>query len=256
MYNRTFPNLVERIIIWPRFPETLLGQGGVDLSSCTSFTYDDRLLQPLEAFKLSSVDKLVVRNNAWHRPRGGQQLSFIWGPNASMESIIKPRILHLDTQCYDHQLITVLKMIPLVEELILGLVRPDALGKKFLLAMVAKKVKGNHQPTSFEAGKGASSVDSSPAWTASLCPNLRVLGLKYRRWLRGYENDKITPLLRKIVETRSKGDIPLQSLKVWQTRDTTEQEAQELVVQGAISRLLTSGAFEGLLRTYAPSLTL
>jgi len=230
MYNRTFPNLVECTIIWPRFPETLLGQGGVELSSCTSFTYDDHLLQPLEAFKLSSIDKLVVRNNAWNRPRGGQQLSFIWGPNASMESIIKPRILHLDTQCYDHHLITVLEMIPHVEELILGLVRPDALGKKFLLAMVAKRGRGNFHPTSIEAGEGVSSVDSGSAWTASLCPNLRVFGLKYRRWLRGYENDEITPLLRRIVETRSKSDNPLQSLKFWQTKGRTEQEAQELVV--------------------------
>jgi len=229
MYNRIFPSLVECTIIWPHFPETLLGQSGVDLPSCTSFTYDDHLLQPLGAFKLSSLDKLVVRNEAWNRPRGGQQLGYIWGPNISMKSILKPRILHLDTQCYDQHLITVLKILPHVEELILGLVRPDALGKKFLLAMVAKKGRGNVHPTSIEAGEGVSGVDSSPAWTASLCPNLRVFGLKYRRWLREYEDDELTPLFRKIVETRAKSDMPLQSFKVWQTKDTTEQEAQELV---------------------------
>jgi hypothetical protein len=229
MYSRTFPNLVDCTIIWPHFPETLLGQSGVDLSSCTSFTYDDHLLQPLGAFKFSSMDKLVVRNEAWNRPRGGQQLGFIWGPSISIESILRPRVLHLDTQCYDQHLITVLKIIPQVEELILGLVRPDALGKKFLLAMVAKKGRGNLHPTSNEAAEGVSGVDSSPAWAASLCPNLRVFGLKYRRWLREYENDELTPLFRKIVETRAKSDMPLQSFKVWQTKDTTEQEAQELV---------------------------
>jgi len=228
MNNRTFPNLVECSIIWPHFPETLLGQSGVDLSSCIDFTYDDHLLQPLGAFKLSSVDRLVVRNEAWNRPRGGQQLGFIWGSNLSI-SILRPRVLHLDTQCYDQHLITTLKMIPRVEELILGLVRPDALGKKFLLAMTAKRGRVNPHPTNNEAGKGVSGVDSSPTWTASLCPNLRVFGLKYRRWLREYENDDLTPLFRKIVETRSKSEMPLQSLKVWQTKDTPEQDAQELV---------------------------
>jgi hypothetical protein len=229
MNNRTFPNLVECTIIWPRFPETLLGQSGVNLSPCISFTYDDHLLQPLGAFKLSSVDKLVIRNEAWNRPRGGQQLGFIWGPSISIESILRPRVLHLDTQCYDQHLITILKKIPQVEELVLGLVRPHALGKQFLLAMVAKEGRGNPNPTSNEAAEGVSTIDSSPAWTASLCPNLRVLGLKYRRWLRESENDELIPLLQKIVETRSKSDMPLHSFKFWPTNGIPEQWALELV---------------------------
>jgi len=229
MNNRTFSKLVECTIIWPHFPETLVGQSGVDLSSCISFTYGDHLLQPLGAFNLSSVDKLVVRNEAWNLPRGGQQLGFIVGPNGAIERIIRPRVLHLDTQRYDQHLITALKMTPQVEELILRLVRPDALGKKLFLAMVAKRGRANLHPTNNEEGEGVPGIDSSPAWTASLCPNLRVLGLKYRRWLGEHEDDELTPLFRKIVETRSRSDTPLQSLKVWRTKDTTVQEAQELV---------------------------
>ena len=228
MNNRSFSRLIECTIIWPHFPETLLGQSGVDLPACQSFTYDDHLLQPLGAFKLSSVDRLVVRNEAWNRPRGSQQLSFIWGPNVSIEGFLRPRVLHLDTQCYDQHLIIALKLVPQVEELVLGLVRPDALGKKFLLAMLAKKGRENHRPTSKDAGKG---IDSGPTWTASLCPSLKVFGLKYRRWLRAHENDELTPLFRRIVETRSKSDTPLQSFKVWPTKDTTDREARELVAQ-------------------------
>jgi hypothetical protein len=229
MNNRTFSKLVECIIIWPHFPETLLGQSGVDLPTCTSFTYDDHLLQPLTAFNLPSVDKLIVRNEAWNRPRGGQQLGFIWGPNILTDRTLKPRVLHLDTQCYDQHLITTLKMNPGVEELILGLVRPDALGKKFLLAMLAKKGRENTHLPNNDAGESVSGTGSGPVWTANLCPKLRAFGLKYRRWLRDYENDELTPLFLKILETRSKSDTPLQSFKVWLTKDTTEQEARELV---------------------------
>ena len=229
MNNRTFPKLVECTIVWPHFPETLLGQSGVDLPACTSFTYDDHLLQPLGAFNLPLVGVLVVRNEAWNRSRGGQQLGFILGPNISMEKVLKPRVLHLDTQCYDQHLITALMMVPQVEELILGLVRPDALGKKFLLAMLARKGRGNHHLTSNDPGKSVGGNDGGPAWAASLCPNLTVLGLKYRRWLREYENDELTPLFRRIVETRSKSSTPLQSFKIWPTKDITEQEAHELV---------------------------
>lgn len=229
MSNRTFSKLVECTIIWPHFPETLIGHHGVDLPACTSFTYDDHLLQPLGAFNLSLVESLVVRNEAWNRPRGSQQLGFIWGPNVSIERVLRPRVLHLDTQCYDQHLITALKMIPQVEELILGLVRPDALGKKFLLAMLAKKGRDSLRPMNDDAGDGVSGVATGPTWTTGLCPNLKSFGLKYRRWLREHENDELTPLFLKIVETRSKSGTPLQSFMVWPTKDTLDQEARELV---------------------------
>lgn len=229
MHNRTFSKLVECTIIWPHFPETLLGHNGVDLPACTIFTYDDHLLQPLGAFNLPVVNTLVVRNEAWNRPRGSQQLGFIWGPNLSIERVLRPRVLHLDTQCYDQHLITALKMMPQVEELILGLVRPDALGKKFLLAMIAKKGRDSVRSTNTDAGNDVLGVDTGPAWTPSLCPNLNTFGLKYRRWLRDYENDELTPLFLKVVETRSKSGTPLKSFKVWPTKDTLDQGARELV---------------------------
>ena len=229
MNNRTFPRLVECVIIWPDFQETPPGHSGVDIPACTSFTYDDHLLQPLGAFKLPSVVELVVWNEAWSRTWGSQQIGFIWGPNVSMERILKPRVLHLDTNCYNQHLITALSMIPQVEELVLGLIRPGALGKKFLLAMSAKKGKGNRHPTRNVSGGGVSGGDSGLSWTVSLCPNLRIFGLKFRRWLGEHEVDELSPLFRRIVETRSKSNTPLQSLKVWPTKDTTEQQARELV---------------------------
>ena len=46
-------------------------------------------------------------------------------------------------------------MIPTVEELMLELVRPDALGKNFLLAMLAKKEREIIHPTRNNTGKAA-----------------------------------------------------------------------------------------------------
>jgi hypothetical protein len=215
MQGRSFSKLLECTIIWPHLPEALLSRGPVNLPVCTQFTYDDHLLQPLTAFNLPSVDKLVIRNEAWNRPRGSQQLGFIWGPNIHRK-VLSPRVLHLDTQCFDQHLISALKMIPEVEELVLGLVRPDALGKKFLLSMLAKK------------GRGAS-TSANTTWIATLCPHLRILGLKYRRWLRNHEADEITPILRRIVETRAKSATPLRSFKFWPTKDTEDEDAKELV---------------------------
>ena len=228
MQGRSFSRLLECTIMWPHLPEVLITQVRVSLPVCTHFTYDDHQLQPLTAFKLPSLYELVVRNEAWNRPRGSQQLGFIWGPNVPVEKILLPRVLHLDTQCYDQHLISALKVIPEVQELILGLVRPDSLGKKFLLSLLAKRGRENTADTQARRRENIF-ITSSPAWVAPLCPNLKVLGFKYRRWLREHESDEITPLFREIIATRAKSHTPLQSLKLWATKDTTDEEAKELV---------------------------
>jgi len=231
MQGRCFSKLLECTIIWPHLPEALLSRDPVDLPVCVRFTYDDHLLHPLTAFSLPSVDKLVIRNEAWNRPRGSQQLGFIWGPNirVPVEKLLKPRILHLDTQCYDQHLINALKMIPEVEELVLGLVRPDTLGKKFLSSLLAKKGREDSTAAHSIEHDNMSVTRGSTAWIANLCPNLRVLGLKYRRWLRDHEADELSPMFFRIVETRAKSATPLRSFKFWPTRDTAEEDAKELV---------------------------
>jgi hypothetical protein len=218
MQSRSFSKLLDCTIIWPHLPEALLSRDPVNLPVCAQFTYDDHLLQPLTAFNPPCVEKLIIRNEAWNRPRGSQQLGYIWGPNIHVPvgKILRPRVLHLDTQCYDQHLINALKMIPEVEELVLGLVRPDALGKKFLLSMLAKKVRED-------------STSANTTWAATLCPHLKILGFKYRRWLRNHEVDEISPILQRIVETRARSATPLQSLKFWPTKDTADEDAKELV---------------------------
>ena len=119
-------------------------------------------------------------------------------------------------------------MIPEVEELVLGLVRPDALGKKFLSSMLAKKRREDSTNAHTIGHENISVTCGNTAWVANLCPNLRVLGLKYRRWLRDYEADEISPILRRIVETRAKSTTPLQSFKFWPTEDTADEDAKEL----------------------------
>jgi hypothetical protein len=114
MQGRSFYKLLDCTIMWPHLPELLNGVR-VNLPACTHFTYDDHILQPLTAFDIPLLDALSVRNEAWNRPRGSQQLGFIWGPTIPAEKILRPRVLHLDTQCYDQHLISALKAIPEVE---------------------------------------------------------------------------------------------------------------------------------------------
>jgi hypothetical protein len=121
------------------------------------------------------------------------------------------------------------------QELTLGLVRPDVLGKKFLLSLLAKRVRENSTKTRAKGNGVASLTGSGPAWVVGLCPNIKVLGFKYRRWFREHESDEITPMLREIVDTRARSSVPLQSCKLWPTKYTTDAEVKELVHKFEIS---------------------
>jgi hypothetical protein len=208
MAGRTFPNLVECTIIWPHYPETLAPGGGVNLPVCTHFTYDDHVIDTLPNFRIPKLDTLIVRNEAWNKPRGSTQLAAVW-KGVGHFIPLKPRVLHLETQCHDQHLINALKVLPELEELYLGLVRPDGLGKKFFGALQAKKVR--------------SSRSSSATYVCPVCPSLRTFGVRYRRWIREDERDEITPLLHKAIESRQKTDTPLESVKFWHTKDIPEE---------------------------------
>ena len=226
MAGRTFPALADCTIIWPHHPETLRPQGGVSLPVCTQFTYDDHLIEPMSEFRLLKSDKMVVRNEAWNKPRGSTQLASVWGESANPKWL-KPRVLHLDTQCYDQHLINALHLHPDLEELVLGLVRPDGLGKKFFNSLVARRLKGGSSGPS--SGSAQLNGPSGSLLVAPLVPKLKVFGVRYRRWIKEKGTDEITPLLEKIIQSREKTEVPLQSVKFWPTKDTPEGDAKELV---------------------------
>ena len=215
MAGRTFPNMEECTIIWPHYPESLAPGGGVDLPACTQFTYDDHIIDTLPNFRIPKLDTLIVRNEAWNKPRGSTQLAAVWNGTAGQVAPLKPRVLHLDTQCHDQHLINALTMLPELEELHLGVVRPDGLGKKFFGALQAKK------------GRSSRSA-ASATHTCTLCPALKTFSIRYRRWIRDDETDEISPLLHKIVESRQKTDTRLQSLKFWPTKETPDDDAVDL----------------------------
>ena len=224
MSGRTFPLLEDCTIVWPHHPETLHLHGGVDLPACTQFTYDDHLIEPMSEFRLPKLHKMVVRNEAWNKPRGSTQLASVWGESMNPQWL-RPRVLHLDTQCHDQHLINALQLLPDLEELVLGLVRPDGLGKKFFNSMVARRMKG----VSSSSGSAQPNGASSGQLVAPLLPKLKVFGMRYRRWIREKEKDEITPLLEKIIHSREKTEVPLQSVKFWPTKDTPEEDGKELV---------------------------
>jgi hypothetical protein len=217
MAGRSFPNLEECTIIWPRYPETLVAGGRVDFPLCTHFTYEDLTIGTLLNFRIPKLDTLIVRNEALNKSRGSMQLAAVWNGASGQVAPLQPRVLHLDTQCHDQHLVDALSMLPELEELYLGVDPPDGLGRKFFGALQARKGR-------------ASRAATSAMHVSTLCPGLKTLGIRYRRWFSD-ETDEIMPLLHEVIKARQETDVPLQSVKFWPTKDIPDDNAMDVCRQ-------------------------
>jgi F-box-like len=206
MTGREFPMVIECALTWPRQIEAL--SKGMSLPVCTSFTYQGRRPYLLSYASLPQLTTLVVGNSVWNPRQGSEEL--IVPRVESTENFgcqwTKLRTLHLDSQCRDKSLIITLSLLPTLEELILGITRPSALRRKFFTALIASK----------------SELSNGTSWGVSLCPNLLILGLRYRRWFRRSEMDHITNILPRIIDSRKRSSIPLRSLRIWRSMDDME----------------------------------
>ena len=214
MMGREFPMVVKCEITWPRQIEAL--RKGASLPSCTSFTYNGRKPYLLSYSNLPQLTSLMVGNVVWGPRRGSEELI---APRVDpMESFARQwvglKTLHLDILCRSESIITILSSIPSLEELMLIVTRPNALGRKFFTALMAST--------------------SETSGNVPLCPNLQTLGLRYRRWIRGSETDNVTSFLPHIVDSRKRTSIPLRSLRIWLSMD--DVEGTEMCIPGRKDR--------------------
>jgi hypothetical protein len=240
MWGQTFPLLEDVTLVRPRRSAGgCMSETVADLPEAKRFALVDRSIGSLSHFHLPRLDALVVRTEAYNKRRGSRQLASVWGapPNASS---LRPRVLHLDVHCHSQDLVNALRLHPHLEELVLGLVRPSALGKKFFNGMATHHLKGAVGPlgpvsVSVSGSAQLDGLSSEGLLVADLVPNLTVFGLRCRRWIRQTESDDITPRLREIIRSREETEVPLHSVKLWHAKDTPEGAAIELVVTSNVN---------------------
>jgi hypothetical protein len=199
MAGRTFPNLEECVIIRPFHPKTIVRGCSVNLPICTKFTYDNETIDTLANFCIPILDILTIRSHVWNKDHGSDQLTAVWSGTPGDVAPLKPRILHLDTQCHDLCLIEVLSMLPELEGLHLGVNELDGLGQMFFTSLQAEE----------ETGWNTQAVTH----VCRLCPSLKSLSILYH-YIPDDEPDDMSRLFHQVVESRQKTAMPLQSVEV------------------------------------------
>ena len=178
MAGRVFHALKECSIIVPHHADTIQS---VYMPSCSILKYDSNNLGALERFHISHPDKLEIKCGQWNTWRGTLQLAALH-PIFAVQSLT---CLHLEIKCSERLLAYMLRLVPALEELWMGLSSPHSLSSAFFLALAAGGRNANSGPSSYTV--------------TPLGRKLRMLRLHYKRWLRGPERNSLIPAFGAIV---------------------------------------------------------
>ena len=180
--GRTFPALKECTIIFPHYADAIQS---VYMPSCSILKYDSNNLGALEHFHIPHLDKLEIKCGQWRIWRGTLQL-VATHPIFSAQSLT---CLRLEIKCSGRLLAYMLRLVPALEELWMGLSSPHALSSAFFLAFAA----GGHNASAGPLGQTVS----------PLCRKLRKLHLHYKRWSRGAERNALIPAFGAVMASHS-----------------------------------------------------
>ena len=173
----TFPHQIDTICLQP-----------VTMPACTSLTYHSNDLDPLRCFLHLPLAHITVKSEQWNVMRGNFQLVHTY-------RMIAPHVqsltnLELEVRCSGRLLVFMLRLLPALETLNLGLTSPCALNETFFRAFVV--TKSNADRPSKMGG-----LPSQP-----LCLKLVKLEVMYKRWLRGPERTALLQVFGEIASSR------------------------------------------------------
>jgi hypothetical protein len=174
MGGQVFPNLEGCTILSPPMRTRPL-MLNVSLPACSNFEIGNNDIVSIRRFNLPKVGSLVMKSNKWSATRGDEQIVHLF--RVVFETSLRPNALHLGILCQTRVLLALLQQLPGLNELRLDLPRPSALGKYFFTQLLAKPPGGIRWTQLRE-------LRNSKEWRSMICPSLRVLELRYQRWLR------------------------------------------------------------------------
>ena len=205
MGGRKFPQLQSCSIHSPTIYPPL--SSDVYFPICQELELGHRSVEVAGRFRAPKVYSMTMKSNEWTPLRGSKQVILLC--RAGLGIHWQPRVLHLSVLCDERLLVSVLNLLPALNELRLDIARPCVLGRRFFMALLAK-------PMDDPKGRFDRNWDEDPPkhakiWKSNICPSLKRLVLKYERWLRQTDRLDILPPLMAIGWSRSETTTPLES---------------------------------------------
>ena len=185
MAGRVFPVLDTCKVVFPYNADSIQALQPVTLPACTQLKYEANNLVPMMYFSHPQLDRLDVKCAQCSSWRGNIQLGAVQPAVAASSQTL--RHLRLYIQCSEHLLSEILKLVPALNYLYLGLAGPHALSEDFFRTHIAPLATRSKE--SYLRKRPAHQI------RAPFLPSLSTLVLWYKRWLRGAERSTLITVL-------------------------------------------------------------
>jgi hypothetical protein len=223
MSGRTFDILETCTLLFP-FHRHVLHTFHTTLPNCKHLTFEGYPLDILEGVSAHNISHLSVMSSCSNKPRGTRQL-VRFSSQALQKNRLAPQVLHISIEATSHAWIKALNFMSNLEELVIENAQPSSLGAKVWQSLVVHPVHANNLGTTFTSGR----------WNTPLCPSLKRLGLRYRRWLRPSEHFDLIPDIVCIIWSRQQSEFSLKSFWIWTRSD--QMDPLELLEGSRISHI-------------------
>ena len=220
MAGRRFPCLEECAILLPRHWATIQHHE-VQFPSCKKLTYHGHPMTAAQYFDVPEMRAMELRSHDCNEQRVYQHLRRLCEVDGR---ISKLSTLHLTVQCSEQVLIKVLTYLVPLQELVLSITHPSPSWQHFLDSLAAKPSTQDWPVwrPGWDRRREWNRWCSSQTWRANVLPHLRYLGLQCPKGFSQSECLETCPILRLVGWTRAQLTPPLEHLKVWEGRGTTD----------------------------------
>ena len=234
MAGRQFPCLEECAILLPHHWETFQ-QHQVQLPSCKKLTYHGYPMTTAQFFHVPEMRAMELISHDCNERRAYQHLLHLYRVDGR---ILNLTTLHITFQCSEQVLIKVLEYLVPLQNLVLSIAHPSPYWQDFLESLAAKP-STNDWPAWSPWKSDYQKWDewcSSQTWYANVLPHLKYLGIQRPKGFSRSERLGNFPLLRLVGWTRAHLALPLEHLKVWERRGSTDGIAVDYISAGYLDR--------------------
>ena len=202
---------------------------------CKTLAYQGHPISTLQHLHTPQAKQLVLNTHDTKRKRVQQHLD-LFRVDGKLSHL---HTLHLTLWCSEGALVNALECMNLLQELILSIAYPSSSWETFLMSLAAEPSSKDWPEWMFSEGlDNWEDWCTSQSWYINTLPSLRSLCIQSSKGFSQSQCLENCPILRYLAWTRAHITPPLEHLKVWEGRGTSDDIVMDYISTGYMDKHL------------------